>query len=654
MKNFFLLLFFSAFLFYQFIFSQEKIIEKTDVHGLYKLSDVVVSATKTQTSTLELANSITVIDSEEIASRNAATVFDLLKNECGISFFTQGGPGSLSNVSIRGGSADYTLVLVDGIEVNLNSDPKNVYDFAFLSTDNIQSVEILRGPQSTLYGSNSLAGVINVITKKGIGKPNFSIQSEAGSYKTFKNILGLNGSVSDFNYSLTFSRAESEGFSAASEKYGNVEKDGYKKDLISARFGYDFGDNAQLNFFVNYNSSNSDYDQSGGKFGDDPTYVFNQEEYSFRGEGNFNLFDQKWKQKIGISHIRNIRKYSFDYSEFNSASSHSSYDGYKLKIDWQNNLSLIENHLLTFGIDNITDNTVSEYYYNSPFFSYVSLFPKKKSNILGAYLQDQFKVGQNFFAAAGIRLDTHDKFGSAFTFRVAPAYIIWETGTKIKATIGSGFKAPSLFNLYDQMYGNPSLKPEKSLGFDFGIEQFLTNDLVSIGVTYFQNNFRDLFGYDQLGKPFNINKAKTNGVETNITSKFIKHLIIKMNYAFTNAKDESEGISDENRKLVRRPEHKVGGYVSYNFSDRFNSNIEVVYVGEREDLVFDNVTFASTRISLDPYILLNFNAHLDLFAFLRLNLRLENILDTEYEEVYGYAASGFAVYGGIKLSLNDL
>ncbi|HEY4754892.1 MAG TPA: TonB-dependent receptor plug domain-containing protein, partial [Ignavibacteriaceae bacterium] len=196
MKNLFLLSFCSVFFFSQLNFPQEKIVEKTEVQGLYKLSEVVVSATRTQTSTLELANSVTVIDSAEIANRNSSNVFDLLKNEYGVSYTRQGGPGTLSNINIRGGNSSYTLVLVDGIEVNLNNDPSNFYDFASLSTDNVQSIEILRGPQSTLYGSNSLAGVINVITKKGIGKPSFSLLSEAGSYKTFKNTLGMNGNVS--------------------------------------------------------------------------------------------------------------------------------------------------------------------------------------------------------------------------------------------------------------------------------------------------------------------------------------------------------------------------------------------------------------------------------------------------------------------------
>ena len=654
MKNLFLLSFCSVFFFSQLNFPQEKIVEKTEVQGLYKLSEVVVSATKSQTSTLELANSVTVIDSAEIANRNSSYVFDLLKNEYGVSYTRQGGPGTLSNINIRGGNSSYTLVLVDGIEVNLNNDPSNFYDFASLSTDNVQSIEILRGPQSTLYGSNSLAGVINVITKKGIGKPSFSLLSEAGSYKTFKNTLGMNGNVSDFNYSVTLGRAESEGFSAASEKYGNTEKDGYKKNNISARLGYDFTETAQLNLLMSYNNSKSDYDQTAGKFGDDPTYIFKQEEFSFRGEGKFDLLDGKWNQKIGASIFRNVRKYNFDYSEFNAAASNSSYDGRKIKIDWQNNFNLLENHLLTFGIENISEAAVSEYFYFSQFFNYESLFPQKKSNTFGAYLQDQLKIGQSFLSTLGVRFDNHDKFGSVFTYRFAPAYIIWETGTKLKATFGSGFKTPSLFNLYDPAYGNPNLNPEESIGFDAGVEQFLANDLLSIGITYFQNNYKDLIGFDQSFKAINVNKAKTNGVETYLTAQMFDKLKIKLNYTYTNAKDESEGLDDDERKLIRRPEHKVGSYLSYNFSPKANANVEVIYIGEQDDLVFDNLTFTSSRIQLDPYILLNFSAHYQLLEFLRFNLRLENILDSDYEEVYGYATPGFSIYGGIKLSLNDL
>ena len=636
------------------VFAQEKIVEKTDVKGLYRLSDVVISATKNQTSTLELASSVTVIDSAHIANSNSSSVFDLLKNEHGVSFTRQGGPGTLSNINIRGGNSDHTLVLIDGIEVNLPSDPSNLFDFANLNTDNVDKIEILRGPQSTLYGSNSLAGVINIVTKKGNGASNFSLFTEAGSFKTYKTSLGMIGRVSDFNYSVTLGRSESEGFSAAAEKYGNFEKDGYKKDNVSSRFGYYFGETAELNLFMNYNKSKSDYDQSGGKFGDDPTYVFNQEEFSIRGEAKLNLFEGKWNQKIGTSIFRNIRKYNFDYTEFNPASSRSSYDGRKIKFDWQNNFNLIEDHLITIGMENIKEETVSEYYYFSAFINSESIFPKKESNIFGIYLQDQLKFGQSFFGTIGIRLDKHDKFGSAFTYRIAPAFIIWQTGTKLKATLGSGFKAPSLFNLYDPAFGNSNLNPEKSLGFDAGIEQFFGNDLISLGITYFRNNYEDLFGFDSNFRTINIKKAMTDGVETYLNTKLIDELEIKINYTFTNAKDESAGLADSDRKLIRRPEHKIGGYFSYNISARTNANIELIYVGKRDDLIFDNVTFSSSRTKLDAFVLLNFAAHYELTDFLRFHLRLENVLDSDYEEVYGYATPGFSIYGGVKLNLDVL
>ncbi len=652
MKNFFLLSLFSIFIFSKVNFSQEKIVEKTDIQGLYKLSDVVISATKNQTSTLELANSITVIDSAEIANRNSSNVFDLLKNEYGISFTSQGGAGTLSNISIRGGNSDYTLVLVDGIEVNLNSDPKNVYDFAFLSSENVHSIEILRGPQSTLYGSNSLAGVINIITKKGIGKPNFSLLADAGSYKTYATSLGMSGSLSDFNYSMTFRRSESEGFSSASDKYGNFEKDGYKKDKISARFGYDFGETAEINLFMNYNNSKSDYDQFGGKFGDDPTYIFNQEEFSFRGENKLNLFDGKWNSKIGASMFRNIRNYSYDTSAASIYDSKSLYDGKKYKLEWQNDFRLSDANLVTAGIEYEAEEAASEYFAKTFLFppDYASIFPKQDTRTFGIYVQDQLKIGNSFFSTVGARFDNNDQSGYSFTYRIAPAYIIWTTQTKVKATFGTGFKTPSLFNLYDPAFGNPDLKPEKSVGFDVGIERYFLNESILFGVTYFQNDYKDLLGFDKSFRTININIAKTNGIEAYLTSRMSDKLEIKANYTFTRAKDESEGVSDRNRKLIRRPEHKTGLFVSYTINQNANINTELVYVGKREDIDFST----ADRIELKDYFLLNLASHYQLLDWLRLNLRFENILDIDYEEVYGYATPGFSIYGGIKLSLNDI
>ena len=635
-------------LFSPVVFTQDTIITKTDTQGLYKLSEVVVSATKNQSSTLEIASSISLIDSAEIANRNASNVFELLKNEYGISFTQQGGDGSLSNISIRGGNSSHTLVLVDGIEVNLPSDPANVYDFANLSADNIQQIEILRGPQSTLYGSNALAGVINILTKKGNGSPNFLLLAEGGSYKAYRSLLGTNGGIDKFNYAVTLGRSASEGFSAASEKYGNTEKDGYRKDNISARFGYDFNKNTELNFFVHYLNSKADYDQFGGMFGDDQTYVFNQEEFSFRGETKFQLLNGLWKQKVGFTSFGNVRKYSFDTSAASIYYSKSLYDGRKYKIDWQNDFQINQNNFVTAGIDFNLEAATSEYsaktFLSPP--DYLSVFPKKETKIWGIFLQDQLKLGENFFSTIGARYDNHNQFGSNVTYQIAPAYIIWETGTKLKATFGTGFKAPSLFYLYDPAYGNPDLQLEKSIGFDLGIDQYLWKESMLIGLNYFQNEYEDLFGFDSNFKTVNIKKAKTNGIEFFINAKPSNDLELKANYTFTNAKDLSDNSPDFNKKLLRRPEHKAGLFVSYSPLQFANINGELIFVGQSEDMNFS----IYERVKLDSYVLTNLSANYDIANFLKVFIRMENLFNKYYEEVYGYATPGFSVYGGIKIN----
>jgi vitamin B12 transporter len=359
-KTKFLFALFAVLFITSFSFSQNTIIQKTDTSGFYKLNEVVVSATRTNSNTLELANSISVIDSEQISNSNSNNVFDILKNETGVSFTRQGGNGSLSNLYIRGANSSHTLVLIDGVEANLNNDPSGVYDFSSLPVDNIDRIEVLRGPQSTLYGSDALAGVINIITKKGNGSPKLSLLTEGGSYNTYKTLAGINGSVQKLNYTFSLSRTGSDGFSAASEKYRNTENDGYTFNNLSSVLGYNFSENAEINLYSRITKSKSDYDQFGGMFGDDPTYIFNQEETSFRGEGKFKFFNSTWNQKLGISFIRNVRKYSFDTSAASIYYSRSLYDGRKYKLDWQNDFQVSNSNLLTAGVDLEFDDASSE------------------------------------------------------------------------------------------------------------------------------------------------------------------------------------------------------------------------------------------------------------------------------------------------------
>ncbi len=631
------------------LLSQGKIVQKTDTAGVYKLTDVVVTATKTNSNTLELANSITIIDSAEIATRNKINLFELLKTESGISYTTQGPIGSLSNISIRGGNNGNTLVMIDGVKMNLTSDPSNVYDFANLPAEQIARIEILRGPQSTLYGSDALSGVVNIITKKGNGKPLVNFFAEGGSYNTFKGAFGLSGSSNKFNYTLSLSKTKSDGFSAAAEKYGNTERDGYDGNNFSSRFGFDFDENTYINLIVRYINTNANYDQHGGEFGDDPTYKYNQEEIVTRAESGFKLFNGLWDQKIGLSYYKNIRKYNYDMTINNPTSSRSLYDGRRIQFDWLNNFNFLPKNKIILGIDGVVDQSASNFYSESPYGPFESVISKNTVNIFGIYLEDQIKLGKVFFTTVGARIDAHEKFGSAFTYRFAPAYIFRETGTKIKATIGTGFKAPSIFYLYDPFFGNENLNPEKSFGWDAGIEQFFFSQGVSLGITYFSNNFTDLIGLDENFKAVNIDEATSKGIEFYVKANLMDNLTVKTNYTFTETKDESENSVDKNMPLLRRPKHKIGFLTTYKFFNKGSISVELIYVGKRDDKDFS--TFPAARVELPDYTIVNLAAQFDVTRWLTVTGRIDNLFDKDYEDVLGYATPGLSGYAGIKVNL---
>ena len=279
------------------------------------MNDVVITATRTSSNTVELANSISVIDSAEIVNKNSFNTFDAIKNEYGISFTQQGGKASVSNIYIRGGSPSQSLVIIDGVEVNMPNDPSNFYNFFSLPLDNTNQIEILRGPQSTLYGSDALTGVINIITLKGQGKPVLNVAFEGGSYSTYKGTITSLGSIGKFNYSAAYSRTKSDGYSAASTKYGNIEKDGFQLDNFNTILGYDFSESFDADVVIRYNNSSTNLDQSFGspEYWDDATYIFDQEEYFVRANGNLNLMDKKWKQKFGLSYFQKWQRLFIRY-----------------------------------------------------------------------------------------------------------------------------------------------------------------------------------------------------------------------------------------------------------------------------------------------------------------------------------------------------
>jgi len=418
---------------------------------LTTLEPVVVTATKIETPLREIASSVTVITRQDIENKQTNSVEEVLRSVPGLDVVRQGGLGQQTSIFLRGGNSTHTLVLVDGIEINDPSNPGRSFDFASLATDNIERIEIVRGPGSTLYGSDALGGVINIITRKGSGKPQVSLSAEGGSFDTHQEQLSINGGNELLNYSLVASFLESNGISAAAERYGNSEKDGYDRTTVSTRLGLTPTDDLDIDFILRYVDSEADLDTFAGPFGDDPNNTFDSEALYLRVQARLMLLNDLWEQKLGFS-LTDYERENRDETDaaHPSDSSLTTYDSRLYKVDWQNNLYLHPANTLTAGVEYEKEEAqgASEYVYADPTWNTNDAFEKKSAETVGYYIQDQIRLWQDFITTLGVRVDDHQTFGSRLTYRITSSYLFRPTGTRIKGTYGTAFKAPTLAQLF--------------------------------------------------------------------------------------------------------------------------------------------------------------------------------------------------------------
>ncbi|KAF0151860.1 MAG: TonB-dependent receptor [Ignavibacteria bacterium] len=624
------------------IFSQSDSVKTT-------LTEIIVSATKTATPYYAIGSSVSVIASEDIQRRQSKTVADVIRDIPGLTVVQQGGPGKLTNVTMRGANSNHTLVILDGVKMNDPSSPNNAFDFSALNTREIDRIEVVRGPQSTLYGSDAIAGLINIITKKGDGKPSFSFEGEGGTNKYYRGSVSANGAIEKLHYSIVASQSATDGISAANSIYGNTERDGNTNTSFSSRLDYDFNSKLKAGLIYKFLKAKTDLDH-GEKFGDDPNYTYKQEEHIVKANIAGSFFDGVLEQNISVSHLKRFA-HALDLvdAEHPSTSSDGFNNSYRFKLDWQNIVKAVPNNLITFGVETETESAATSYISSGPWGPYESLFPRESIRNNGIYLQNQLNVENELFVTAGLRFDNNQKFGSITTYRIAPVYFIASTQTKIKATYGNGFKAPSLFNLFDPAFGNPNLKPEKSKGLDFGIEQYFGRQNYFIGFTYFNLNLTDMLGYDSNFRTINIAKAKTNGFEITCSAEPSSKLSLSANYTFTETKDESEKSIDFGKQLLRRPKHQFNLSSNIKLIEELNLNMALRYIGKREDKDFG--AFPSKRVTMQGYLLVNFAASYQLFNSFSLNARIENLFDKKYEEVLFYGTLGRSLYVGFNFNL---
>lgn len=605
-----------------------------------ELPNVIVTATRTETPETEIGSAITVVTAKDIADKNINNVADALRTVPGLDVVRTGAVGQQTSVFMRGANSNHTLVLVDGVEMNDPSSPTGAFDFAFLQTDNIERIEVVRGAASAAFGSDAIGGVINVITKKGEGKIKLTGVAEGGSYGTWKTGGNISGGTERINYSFDASRLETAGFSSADKNLGNVLPNGYRNTNLSGRAGYKITEALDLGVTLRYGEGKSFLDNGGGKGADDPNSYGRFNELFTRGFGHLKLFDGFWEQTVGVAYSRTDRSNNNAIDSLNNFSSAATNLGEKVKLDYQNIFHVHKTNTVMLGIEEEADSLSSSANSDYPAWSYSSSasIPLKTMNTLGYYLQDQIKLFDRSFTTLGVRYDDNNRFGGHETWRANELYTIKETSTRLKASYGTGFKAPTLNQLYDTIYGtgNLNLKPETSRGWDVGVEQDVFKKFSTLGFSYFENAFDNLIQAN--AAPYvnqNVSKAKVNGVETFMEMRPLTDLTLRSSYTYQDAKDLDTG-----NQLLRRPRNKASFDTDYRFLEKAHVHVNVLMVGQKAD-------YAST---VAGYVMLNLAGSYDIHKNVQIYGRIDNVLSKQYEEVYGYGTSSVAGYGGVKLS----
>jgi vitamin B12 transporter len=606
------------------------------------VESVIVAATRLPTPEWEIASSVTVITAEDIAARQERSLPDILKDVPGLNIVRTGGPGGQTVVFMRGTNSNHTKVLVDGIDVSDPSNSTASFDFSQFLTQDIERVEVLRGPQSGLYGSDAIGGVINVITKSGQGPAQFQASAEGGSFETFNQTAGVRGSVEQFHYNANVEHFHSGATPVTPLDllaHGETRNDDYYDNLTAAtKLGYDVVQNFDVGLVARY--TNSHLRVTGDDFSTFPTFPAAQQtrtstsEYYSRATAHLVSFDGFLDQTLGVAYTRKRT------STLEPASAQEGLaTGERTKIDWQGALKFTQAHTLVLGAEHARDE-ISE--------------PISASNqIDSGYAELQSQLIRGLYSAINARYDKNDRFGGKVTYRVAPAYVIPGTGTKLKASVGSGFKAPTLSELFQSypaffFIANPNLRPETSTGYDVGVEQALVGETLRVGVTYYYNRVRKLIvsapSPDGINITYaNIGRAHTDGVESFVAYNPVKAITLRADYTYTQATDDGTG-----QELLRRPKHKASLNAAWQATSAFSLNATVLTVSSWID---GNRDFSIPRLTAPGYTVVNLAASFAIDRHLTVFGRLDNLFDRHFQNPVGFLQPTRGAFAGIRAQL---
>jgi vitamin B12 transporter len=546
-----------------------------------------------------------------------------------------GGAGQTTRLFMRGTNSNHVLVLLDGVALNDPSDPGDAFDFSNLTTDNIEQIEVLRGAQSSLYGSQALGGVISITSKKGKGAPRHSAFAEYGRYHSARLGAGSSGEIGASSYSFHFSQSHTDGISALAKTRGGREKDGNDTSTFSGNVSHQLTDNFVAKLNLRYQRSDTEFDSLGSQIPrpfDDAEPVNDTRQWNGRAAGEWSHLGGAWVQELGVGVLDLNRQQITEYydASFNVFFGRQQFQGWRRTLDWVHRVSLVPGHRLTFGTD-----------YSADFYKSSQVTEKNVMNV-GLFADDQITLAPNAYLNVAVRSDHQQSFGRQTTWKIAPVYDLTTTGTRLKTTYGTAFKAPSLYQLFDAGSGNPELKPEKNRSWDMGFEQSLWDGRVTFGATAFKNFISNLISFNP-SPPFrsiNLGKARTQGVESSVSYRPTEAWTVTAAHSFIQADDKRS-----DKRLLRRPRHSVQLSAGYQPNERWNATAGLRYVSSAADINYDA---PFNRVNVPSFTTVDLSGNYQIQEGTTLYMRAENLLDQRYEEVFGFGQPGLSLVAGVK------
>ena len=606
------------------------------------LSPVVVTATLVPTPIDQVGSSISLVTAKDIQDHQWRTVPDALQEVPGIDVVQSGGAGGQTSVFVRGANSNHTKVLIDGIEVN-DPSSNDAFDFGQALTGSIARIEVLRGPQSSLYGSDALGGVIDIVTREGHGAPRLDATVEGGSFDTFNQGASVSGSDKRFSYAVDVDHVHVGATPVTPlDLLAPDEKridDRYDNLTLGTKLGFDL--NSVVGFGLVARYVDSDLRFTGENYDlyplpdlPDAAQTDQKERQVFaRGEARLNLWDGRFKSVFGLGYTDYRTRIAAPDDGFGASTTVS--NGDRLKFDWRGTIELSKTETVVLGAEDRRERI----------FSPIDAGDSERAG----YAELQSSLFDHFSSAVSVRYDSDDRFGDKFTWRIAPAYTVAATGTVLKASYGTGFKAPTLTQLFVSFpsfdfFANPNLRPETSEGYDAGFEQPLFGNRIRVGATGFHDAIRNLITDNATFTSYaNIGRATTYGAESFIAVTPVRQFSLRLDYTYLIARDDIA-----HQELLRRPKTKIDFTAVWRPTDKLTLSATGLYVGARVD---GNRDFSIPRLTAGPYSTFGVAGEYALSKSLTAFARIDNLADRRYEDPTGFQRPGIGAFGGVRVSL---